>query len=311
MTSRQKDYPLAQFGGETPPRPGWFADALEIPCEKIPLVHDGARIELLAWGERGKPGLLLQHGNRAHVHWWTPVAATLSDRFRVAAISPSGMGASDWREHYSVRGYGGELMAAANAAGLFDAGPPVFVGHSFGTGPVLSAAQHYGKQFAGIILADTRIVENMPKFDIGQAPRHRIYPDLATALSRFRLAPTQPCENLYYLDWIARHALREVPVNEAGGPGWTWRFDPTQWDKLEDIDRWAAATQTNCPMAMIFGERSSVLEPGYLDGLKAHMPAGTRFEIIPDAAHHLMLDQPLAVTEAIGRIASGMIADRT
>ena len=35
---------------------------------------DGAGIELLTWGDQGKPGILFLHGNGAHADWWSFIA---------------------------------------------------------------------------------------------------------------------------------------------------------------------------------------------------------------------------------------------
>jgi len=300
--------PLARFSGAVPPRPEWFERAIAVPFEHSFVEVDGAAIELYCWGERGRPGIFLQHGNRAHVHWWSPIAGLLADRYRVVAVTASGMGRSDWRPAYSLRQYGEEAMAGALAGGLFDGGKPVFVAHSYGSGAGLTLAERHGREFAGLLFCDTMIIPNQQKFSIGQAPRHRIYPDVAAALARFRLAPAQRCTNFYYLDWICRHSLQEVGPDEEGGPGWTWCFDPTQWDRLEEFDKWEAVTQTSCPMAFAYGSLSPYSAPEFLEPLKAHVPPGTPFEIIGDAGHHIMLDQPLAVLDFIERHAARMLA---
>jgi pimeloyl-ACP methyl ester carboxylesterase len=304
------DQPLAQFDGRVPLRPEWFERAIAVPFETSIVEWEGAKLELLCWGDRGKPGIFLLHGNRAHAHWWSPLAAMLADRYRVAAITVSGMGKSDWRQAYSLRQHGEEAMAGARASGIFDAGSPVFVAHSYGSGAGLTIAERWGRDIAGLLFADTMLIPNQQPFSIGQALRHRIYPDAATALSRFRLAPAQRCTNFYYLDWVARHSLREVSAEEEGGPGWTWCFDPAAWDKLTEFDKWIAVTQTNLPMAFAYGGRSPYSAAEYLDPLKAHVPTGTEFEIIPDAGHHIMLDQPLAVLDFIERQASRMMRAR-
>ncbi|MBB4641448.1 hypothetical protein [Rhizorhapis suberifaciens] len=56
-------------------------------------------------------------------------------------------------------------------------------------------------------------------------------------LAQFRLAPPQPCDNLYYMDWVARHGLRQV---EGDHPGWSWRIDPALWQNPEWHDKWDA-----------------------------------------------------------------------
>ena len=88
---------LAPFQGAPPPTPAWFDAAIAQAPERTMITVEGANIELLTWGEVGKPGLLLLHGNGAHADWWSFIAPFFAKDWRVAAISWSGMGGSDWR----------------------------------------------------------------------------------------------------------------------------------------------------------------------------------------------------------------------
>src|ERR1700759_4944792 len=75
--------PLAPFKGEKPPAPGWFDKALADAPERRKVRVLGTDIELLTWGEVGRPGLILVHGNSAHADWWSFIAPFLADRYRV------------------------------------------------------------------------------------------------------------------------------------------------------------------------------------------------------------------------------------
>lgn len=304
MTQAAQPRLLESYAGLRPPSPDWFADALATPHERLSVRHGGSDIESFIWGERGLPGLLLLHGNRAHAQWWTPIAALLSSRFRVAAPSWPGMGGSDWRPVYREEDFARDALAVAQAAGLFVEGPPVFAAHSFGCGPLLAGLREYGDRLAGGIIIDTLIERGAVKPDIGQQARHRVYLSEAEALSRFRLAPPQDCPNHYYLDWIARGALR------SEGDGFVWSFDPQLWDRLERTDKWDAIARARCPLAMIYGERSAAAREEEIPVLFTHAPALGEVEKIADAAHHLMLDRPLATHDAIARIATRMLAAR-
>ncbi len=124
---------LAPFRGEKPPAPQWFEDAIAQAPERSFIDVRGAAIETLAWGERGKPGLLFLHGNGACADWWSFIAPFFADTHRVAAFSMSGMGGSGWRDTYSYDLYVDEAFAVAEATGLFaSTAKPVIIGHSFG-----------------------------------------------------------------------------------------------------------------------------------------------------------------------------------
>src|SRR5436190_7704861 len=136
--------PLGPFNGAKPPAPPWFEWAIAQEPERNFVESGGAKIECLAWGERGKPGLLFVHGASAHADWWSFIAPFFADDYRVASISLSGMGASDWRETYTFEGFATEIWEGAKAAGLYEAPvKPIYVGHSFGGSQVFySAARH-------------------------------------------------------------------------------------------------------------------------------------------------------------------------
>ena len=284
--------PLATLGGAAPPSPAWFSAAMAEVPERQTVRVDGSGIELLTWGDRGKPGLLLLHGNGAHAGWWKFIAPSFAADYRVAAFSWSGMGGSEHRESYDIAGFVRQIFEVAETAGLFDAAvPPVIVAHSFGGFPMMAAATEAGERFTAVVIVDTPF--RAPGEPGGRPPNatdrpHRIYPTLAEALARFRFAPTQPCENLFIADHIARGSLIEV----AGG--WTWAFDPYLWSRFDVGDARELLRQPKCPVALIWGDRSALMAPDQVAAMRARLPAGSPAFAIPDAAHHVMVDQPLA-----------------
>ena len=152
--------PLAVFEGAMPPAPKWFDWAVAQEPERSFVEVLGAKIELLAWGERGKPGLILVHGNSAHADWWSFIAPYLAQDYRVAAISLSGMGASDWRDDYSFETFAQEVRGGAEAAGLYDAPvKPIFIGHSFGGSQVFYSATKHPERMRAALLLDTGFAE--------------------------------------------------------------------------------------------------------------------------------------------------------
>jgi|SRR6185312_10215783 len=296
--------PLEPFNGAEPPAPDWFKWAIAQAPERSLVPVQGANIELLAWGERGKPGLILVHGNSAHADWWSFIAPYLAHDYRVAAISLSGMGASDWRDSYSFEIFAQELNAGARAAGLYDAPvKPIYVGHSFGGSQVFYAAKKYPEWMRGAVLVDTGFGGPPPAQEGFRHPQqrttpNRVYPTLEAALARFRFMPPQGCENLYIADFIARRSLKRAPMEE-GGEGWTWRFDPQLWSKLDrSVMTEMRMEPSPTPLVHIFGQNSKIMqraEHGDPDGLLR----GLRSVVIPDSEHHIMVDQPLALVAAL------------
>ena len=288
--------PLITFCGAIPPAPPWFTAAIADAPERSAVVVDGASIEVLTWGQRGRPGLLFLHGNGAHAGWWDFIAPFFAADYRVAAFSWSGMGGSDHRASYSITGFIDEIFAVIDAAGLDEAGPPIVVAHSFGGFPMMGAVHDHGERFAAAVIVDTPF--RAPGEPGGRPPNatdrpHRIYPDLASALARFRFAPVQGCPHPFIADRIARGSL----VETTGG--WTWRFDPYLWSRFEAGDGVAMLADPKCPVALIWGERSLLMPPERIAAMRSLLPPRSPAIPIPDAEHHVMADQPLAFISAL------------
>jgi pimeloyl-ACP methyl ester carboxylesterase len=303
--------PLAPFEGRTPDAPSWFNRALAQHPERSFVEVEGARVETLAWGERGRPGLLLLHGNGAHADWYSFIAPFLARTHRVVTLSWSGMGQSDWRQSYSSDQFVREAVAVMHATGLFEAGPPIVVGHSFGGRIAIGVAATHGENLAGAVIVDPPVFapQHLKEKPPRQAPRsHRIYPSLAAGLARFRLAPAQPCDNLFILDYIARRSLLEVALHEVAphaeaapgcATGWTWRFDPFLWASLRHTNPMPQIRAAACPLALIRGGRSRLMKKEDAAHMMSALPQNAPYIEVPEADHHVMIDQPLAFVAAI------------
>lgn len=284
--------PLARYGGAVPEAPEWFLEAVCAPYEHASVLVDGVEITYQRWGTRGAPGLLFVHGNGAHAHWWDFIAPYFANEYNVAALTFSGMGESGWRDNYDMETFSREQVAVAQAAGLFDAPrKPVIIAHSFGGFVTLVTGAHHGARFEGMVIVDSPVnPPERPRDGPSRSGRpHRIYPDLAAALARFRLAPPQLCDNHYVMDYIARWSLKR-----AEG-GWTWKFDPQIWTRFEPgLDPAEMLKAAQCRIAIIRGEESDLMPDDvgrYMRSLLGHQ---VPFVSVPHARHHVMIDQPIA-----------------
>jgi pimeloyl-ACP methyl ester carboxylesterase len=300
--------PLAMLHGASPPAPAWFQEALTVaPARSLHRV-EGAQIEALTWGERGRPGILFLHGNAAHAEWWSFIAPLFAREHRVTAISWSGMGGSAWREAYSLDLFVAEAFAAAEATGLFAAAvPPVFVGHSFGGLPTAACAARRGEKLRAAIIVDSPFWPAERAKEQHERIRKRrghgpspVYRSVAAALARFRLLPAQPCDNLFIVDYIARRSLKEI----GAGAGWTWRFDPYLWRRYQMSNPTEDLAAATCPVAIIRGSRSKVMTEETAAFAHSIAPVGSPMIEIPEAHHHVMIDQPLAFVTALRALLS-------
>ena len=279
----------------------WFVRAIENrPVEQRTDVA-GAAIEFLTWDAGEGPGLLLAHGAGAHAEGWRPTAPQLARAAgRVVAVSFSGTGGSDWRDAYTLDLHADELMAAAEAGGLFEDGRRPFVAaHSFGCLPAMRAMERCGERFAGLILIDLYLP---PPGRPPARPRERKlrrYATLEEGLGRFLLAPPQDCAYPFMIDFIARRTLRHT------GAHWTWCTDPASGVRIVHEETRARLRQLAVPLTLLRGECSRLVDEGIGAHLREVAPGGTRFIEIPDADHHILLDRPLALVAALRCLLEG------
>jgi pimeloyl-ACP methyl ester carboxylesterase len=273
--------------------PAWFRDSIAVVPETGKVVVEGAHIEWAAWGSTSRPGLLLLPGSAAHLGWWGFLAPFFAHRHRVATLSWSGTGKSDWRERYASRQFAAEALACAEAAGLFGSGhKPLIVGHSFGGFIAITVAGMVGERLRATVIADSRLTPTARWAIARERERPpRVYASEDHAFKAFRLSPVQPIPNGFIRDWLARDAI--VPT--ADGLGWTWRADPnvrvkTLIENTEDL-----IARARCPLAFIRGVNSGVTTEEIWNSHRMQAPPHTPFIEIPEAAHHLMIDQPIAV----------------
>lgn len=297
-------YLLRSHQGNRPPAPEWFRSALARTPRQQFFESDGTPIELLTWGDPQRPGLLFLHGNGAHAHWWSHIAPFFADDWHCAALSWSGMGNSGHRAAgYTRATLAKEARDAVDAAGLAAGStPPIIIGHSMG-GMIGLAAASGDMPFRALVTIDSPVEMDMQQLGAirARAPKprtaHRSFATLTEGLAGFRLSPPQPCSNDFIVDHIARHSLKQV------GTGWQWNFDP-QRVTMDATQTESLLAKLDCPMAYIYGEQSSLLTRETLALSLAALPAETPVIAIPDASHHIMLDQPLALVSALRALLS-------
>lgn len=277
---------------EPPPR--WFDDAVAARWTEATIDVAGTPIHYLDWGAPPNPGLVLVHGGAAHAHWWSFLGPFFTGRWHVVALDLSGHGDSGRRPEYSLEAWADEVMAVSDSAGF--PGPPVVVGHSLGGMVTIEAAARHGDELAGAVIIDSPVRRPDPESVEGRTGRTfrrpGVYATLEEALPHFRLIPEQPCDNVWALDHIARHSLHETDR------GWTWKFDPVVFARNNTpLGERLASVRTR--VALFRGEYSVVVPPDTADYMYDLMDRNAPVISIPEAHHHLIVDQPLAFVAAL------------
>jgi pimeloyl-ACP methyl ester carboxylesterase len=280
-----------------PAAPAWFTAAIATAPEERTVRVKGCDIHYLRWGDVERPGLVLVHGGAAHAHWWSFIAPLLLPQHHVVAVDLSGHGDSGRRPVYAVETWADEVMACADDSGM--QGPPVLVGHSMGGLVTIAAGSLHGERLAGAVVVDSPVRRPDPESEEGERGRMfrnpKVYADLETAVEHFHLAPPQPCDNDYIVDFIARRSLRQVDG------GWGWKFDQKVFLRdRQGIDDYLA--DIRCRIAVFKGQHSDLVTADVQDYMDELLGRNSPIVEIPAAYHHVPLDQPVALVAALRAI---------
>lgn len=287
------------------PTPQWFEDALTTPRREGWLDSAGCPIHYFSWGDPSKPGVLLLHGFLAHARCFAFIAPFLAKDYYVVAYDFSGMGDSGVREAYPDEVRLQELLDVAAGTGLFENGrKPSIIAHSYGGSIGLVAMERCHEKFSRLVICDLMTLRperllahardggGPPGSQDPQRP-NRIYPDYATAKGRFVLSPPQTVNEPYLFDYMAYHSLKQVEG------GWSWKFHPSVFERSTDQHQ-RLLTQARRigsapgPIVIVYGEQSALFDADSAEYVRESGGGHIPMIAIPDARHHLMLDQPVA-----------------
>lgn len=238
----------------------------------------GRRVHALVAGvDRGLTVVLLP-GNICSVGDFELLMPVLAARHRVVAVDVPGREPTAWPDEPFdfVRDLPDVLDAVLDACGI---GPHIVVGHSMGGMLALQHAYRAGDVVRGIVL-----LEGFTTLDIHS---RTVAPDSARPLGMAADVEAR---------WRARRAANRAWA--ALHP----RFDATFWPSQRGHDARSWVGDLGVPMQLLIADRGQPI-PRDPAALAAYVGMATvadlSIELIPDAGHWLMLDQPGAVNAKV------------
>ena len=279
-------------------QPKWFKQLIRVSPHDCTCIVEDATIAYRHWQNPGKPGLVFVHGHAAHSRWWDFIAPAFKQDYDIVAIDNSGSGNSDHRDQYSAVLFSEEIVSCINAAKLDS---PIIVGHSFGGAMTRTTAYLHPQKLNAIVLIDSPL----PSKKSSQTPmrirtkRERFYDSLEQGKTRFRLRPPQPCKNSFILDYLAAHSLKSTPT------GFKFKLDGAVFAKIISTKDLPSATDMvrnlTVPAGFIYGENSRFFPEAEVTSIKSIIDQKL-IRVIPNAQHHVFLDQPLLFVKALKEI---------
>jgi pimeloyl-ACP methyl ester carboxylesterase len=271
--------------------PEWYWRALAAPVQENFTICDSIEIAYRQWGDPGNQGIVLVHGGGAHSRWWDHIAPLLAHGRTVVALDLSGHGDSGRRPEYSLDEWAREVFAVAQAARFTQ--PPVVIGHSLGGFVTLRAASMFGSQLGGIMVVDSPVRDVTPEERAAREQRAfgplKVYTTYDAAIEHFRPIPEQDT-----LPYITAH-IAETSLRKVEG-GWSWKFDRHIFARPEM--GLSLLGHLDCRVALFRGEHG-MLSSDMSDAIYDRLGGVAPVIEIPAAAHHIMLDQPIALITGI------------
>lgn len=224
------------------------------------------------------------------------MARSMPAECQLIAPDLRGHGDSDWvtPPAYHPLDYAGDLVELVRQTG---GRRPVMVGHSMGGLCALAFADRHPEMLAALVLIDIAIVSSHSRDRFLRRLRSLpvvTYPDFETAQRRFRLMPSEGRIDPGVLARIARHSLKPAP-----GGGYTMKFDRETFFGGDGIETIEVLRRIELPTLLVRGQHSRIMTP---EASRLAVESNSRIRVtdIPQAHHHVILEQPAAIAAAVG-----------
>jgi acyl transferase domain-containing protein/acyl-CoA synthetase (AMP-forming)/AMP-acid ligase II/acyl carrier protein/predicted alpha/beta-fold hydrolase len=268
----------------------------------------GLKLCLCSWGEENNPLVLCLHGILEQGAAWQEVAIRLAEQgYRVVAPDFRGHGRSErvgQGGSYNLLDFLADIDAIA--AQITDK-PFILAGHSLGSVIAAMFASIRTEKVKKLILVETVLPTEVKEEEaaeqlinhlnyLSSPPKHQIFPNIATAAERLRLATPSLSESL-----AMQLAQR---ITEPHQNGVRWRWDPLLRTRtgigFNGIDRTrylGLLRQIEAPITLIYGDRSDFNRPEDLAEQQKAMPDATR--IVLSGGHNLHLEAAIDLAKII------------
>lgn len=225
--------------------------------------------------------IVLLHGWCLSGRMWTYAAEELAHQFDVVVPDQAGFGRSDdLAGPYDIGRYARDLIALLDELEVQGA---TVVGFAFGAAVAISAAAADPRRIGGIVSIGVPSAAHSP-YDRMPAAMRKDWPEFAR---RSALAICGQPHSDATLSWLAQifgSTRLDVAIATVGLLG---RFEPVE-----------VAPAVSVPALFVHGEQDPVV-PIDISARCAELAPHGRLEVVPEAGHLVILDQPQALLERI------------
>lgn len=261
---------------------------------------DGRTVSALKWGE-GEPRLVLVHGTAQNAHTWDTVALALG--CSLLAIDLPGHGHSSWRDDAT---YTPQNLADDVAIVVQQLAPnaQAVVGMSLGGLTCLVLTDKHPTLVRHLVMVDITpgVTSKKAKavLDFINGPQSfASFEDLLARTTEHN--PTRSATSL------RRGILHNAHQIEDGS--WEWRYDRRGQINSEKTNLeaetprsalWDAIARLQCPLLVVRGGASPVVDDEDIEGVKKHYPSA-EIVVVDGAGHSVQGDRPIELAAHLRR----------
>ncbi|MDP6977705.1 MAG: alpha/beta hydrolase [Myxococcota bacterium] len=276
---------------------------------------DGLSLHLLRWSSEGVPALLIHgFGNEAHI--WDDFAPAIAEAYQTLALDLRGHGDSDWDEQgrYDYENHVADVEAVVSALGFERL---VIVGHSLGGRVAMRFAAAHPEKMAGLV-----IVDSAPELDprgiarITQDVEEHRAPVFETVRQYENyLSTSYPAATPTAVRRMAEHGLKqredgrfELKMDIAFRTRVSDDADADEVRKAEEASTallWDALGKIECPALVVRGAASDIMSADVADRMVDDVLANGTLEVVGQAGHSVMTDNPEGFRECVGAFMLG------
>ena len=230
-------------------------------------------------GDHSHPPVIFIHGAGGNHLSWPPQLRRLPDQYIFAPDLPA-HGKSEGIGHHAIEDYVHDILAFMSEIGIYSA---VLAGHSMGSAVALSAALHFPEHVTALGL-------------IGSGARLPVAPTLLRAASN-----PSAFESAVQMINDASFSLQSGRVKELSTQRMMETRPAVLYGDLMACDAFDVRDQLGnllIPTLIICGREDRMTPLHYSEFLRDHI-AGARLEVIPNAGHMVMLEQPDRISDVI------------
>jgi len=258
---------------------------------------NGLRFHYLEWGTAERPPLLLLHGFGNQAHIWDPFAETVCDRYHIYAVDSRGHGDTGHADAYGDELNATDTLAVCDALGLTRF---TLIGFSMGAANAMIVISRRPELVERLVLVD-RGPESNPagreRMSRAISQARSVFPNRDEALAYIRMANPRRPEDL--VQTSLRQAFREMPDGS-----YQLKYDQKLRDRFlghagSGVDLWKCLEAVRCPTLIVRGGESDILTPAVAEKMLAMLP-DARLEVVPDAGHTVMLENPSEFNRVVG-----------